>query len=95
MLAADWVNEIGLKLGKLSAPSAAALKPMLPDVASVSDLIDTMHDARPLAPMATDAMIPMPAIIRSRVTLAMSMPFLDVTRRRSRDHRKAPWKGSS
>jgi len=30
VLAADWVNEIGLKLGKLSGATVAALKPMLP-----------------------------------------------------------------
>jgi acetyltransferase len=47
VLAADWVNEIGLKLGKLSASSVASLKPLLPDVASISDLIDVSEDATP------------------------------------------------
>ena len=47
VLAADWVNEIGLKLGKLSAPSVASLKPLLADVASISDLIDVSEDATP------------------------------------------------
>jgi len=47
VLAADWVNEIGLKLGKLSGTTIAALKPMLPEVASISDLIDVSEDATP------------------------------------------------
>jgi acetyltransferase len=47
VLAADWVHEIALKLGKLSAPSIAALKPLLPDVASICDLIDVSEDATP------------------------------------------------
>ncbi len=47
VLAADWVNEIGLKLGKLSAASMVALKPMLPDGASICDLIDISEDATP------------------------------------------------
>jgi acetyltransferase len=47
VLAADWVNEIGLKLGKLSPMSIAGLKPLLPDVASISDLIDVSEDATP------------------------------------------------
>jgi acetyltransferase len=47
VLAADWVNEISLQLGKLSAESIAALKPLVPDVASISDLIDLSEDATP------------------------------------------------
>jgi len=47
VLAADWVNEISLELGKLSPASAAALKPQLPDVASITDLIDVSEDATP------------------------------------------------
>jgi len=47
VLAADWVNEIGLKLGRLSPMTIAGLKPLLPDVASVSDLIDVSEDATP------------------------------------------------
>ena len=31
VLAADWINELQLQLGRLSAESAAALKPQLPD----------------------------------------------------------------
>lgn len=45
VLAADWVNEISLDLGKLSAESAAALKPQLALLASLSDLIDLSEDA--------------------------------------------------
>ncbi len=47
VLAADWVNEIGLQLGRLSAPAADALKPLLPELASLSDLIDLTEDASP------------------------------------------------
>ena len=45
VLAADWVNEIHLELGKLSAASAATLKPLLPEQASLADLIDVSEDA--------------------------------------------------
>ena len=45
VLAADWVNEIGLELGKLSAESVATLKPALPPAASLADLIDLSEDA--------------------------------------------------
>ena len=47
VLAADWVNEIHLELGKLSPESASALKPQLPELASLSDLIDLSEDAGP------------------------------------------------
>ena len=47
VLAADWVNEIGLKLGKLSPASVAALKPLLPAGAAITDLIDISEDATP------------------------------------------------
>jgi acetyltransferase len=47
VLAADWVNEIFLQLGKLSPESVSALKPQLPDFASLSDLIDLSEDAGP------------------------------------------------
>jgi acetyltransferase len=47
VLAADWVNEISLKLGKLSAESVKALKPLLPPLASLSDLIDLSEEATP------------------------------------------------
>ena len=45
VLAADWVNEIHLELGKLSIESAESLKPLLPDLASLSDLIDLSEEA--------------------------------------------------
>lgn len=47
VLAADWVNELYLHLGRLSAESAAALAPQLPPLASLSDLIDLSEDAGP------------------------------------------------
>ena len=47
VLAADWVNEIGLHLGKLSPGSAASLKPLLPATASLADLIDLSEEAGP------------------------------------------------
>ncbi len=45
VLAADWVNEISLELGKLSAESVAALGPQLPALASLTDLIDLSEEA--------------------------------------------------
>jgi acetyltransferase len=45
VLAADWVSEISLVLGKLSPESASALKPQLPEFASLSDLIDLSESA--------------------------------------------------
>jgi len=47
VLAADWVNELSLQLGKLSAESVKALKPQLPPLASLSDLIDLSEEATP------------------------------------------------
>ena len=47
VLAADWVNEIHLELGKLSAAGAEALKPQLPELASLSDLMDLTEEASP------------------------------------------------
>ncbi|MFM9426111.1 acetyltransferase [Variovorax sp. GrIS 2.14] len=47
VLAADWVNEIGLQLGKLSAESAQKLQPHLPALASLTDLIDLSEEAEP------------------------------------------------
>ena len=47
VLAADWVNEISLQLGKLSSESVVALKPQLPTLASLTDLIDLSEDAGP------------------------------------------------
>ncbi|MFN6997116.1 MAG: GNAT family N-acetyltransferase, partial [Aquincola tertiaricarbonis] len=45
VLAADWVNEIFLQMGKLSVESATALKPLLPEQASLADLIDLSEEA--------------------------------------------------
>jgi acetyltransferase len=47
VLAADWVNEIHLHLGKLSASTVDTLKPLLPALASLVDLIDLSEDASP------------------------------------------------
>ena len=47
VLAADWVNEIHLQLGRLSTESQATLKPLLPDLASLTDLIDLSEEAGP------------------------------------------------
>ena len=47
VLAADWVNEIHLHLGKLSASTVNTLKPLLPALASLVDLIDLSEDACP------------------------------------------------
>ena len=45
MLAADWVSEINLELGQLAPETAAQLAPLLPDLASLTDLIDLSEDA--------------------------------------------------
>lgn len=45
VLAADWINEISLELGKLSPEAAAELKPRLPELASLSDLVDLSEEA--------------------------------------------------
>lgn len=45
VLAADWINEIGLQLGRLSQDAAAALKPQVPELASLSDLVDLSEEA--------------------------------------------------
>ena len=47
VLAADWVNEIELQLGTLSLASVAALKHLVPPLASLTDLIDLSEDAGP------------------------------------------------
>ncbi|MFT7722662.1 MAG: bifunctional acetate--CoA ligase family protein/GNAT family N-acetyltransferase [Roseateles sp.] len=47
ILAADWVDEIGLQLGRLSPDVAAALKPQLPPLASLVDLVDLSAAATP------------------------------------------------
>ena len=45
VLAADWISEIGLQLGKLSPDVAAALQAQLPSRASLTDLIDLSAEA--------------------------------------------------
>ena len=45
VLAADWVNEIDLELGKLSPDSAKTLQPLLPAFASLTELIDLSEEA--------------------------------------------------
>lgn len=45
VLAADWINELQLELGKLSAASAETLKPLLPPLATLTDLIDLSEEA--------------------------------------------------
>lgn len=47
VLAADWVSEIGLQLGRLSPDVAGALQPRLPELASLADLIDLSAAATP------------------------------------------------
>jgi acetyltransferase len=47
VLAADWVNEISLQLGKLSVETVTTLKPLLPPLATLTDLIDLSEDAGP------------------------------------------------
>jgi len=45
VLAADWINELQLELGRLSATTAETLKPQLPPLASLTDLIDLSEEA--------------------------------------------------
>lgn len=47
VLAADWVSEIGLQLGKCAPETIAALKPRLPPLASLTDLVDLSEEALP------------------------------------------------
>jgi acetyltransferase len=47
VLAADWVNEIRLELGRLSPKVAEALRPRLPAQASLEDLIELSDEANP------------------------------------------------
>ncbi|KKW68119.1 GCN5 family acetyltransferase [Lampropedia cohaerens] len=47
VLAADWISEIGLELGVLSADAARALQDQLPANASLTDLIDISEEAGP------------------------------------------------
>ena len=45
VLAADWINELQLQLARLSTETAASLKPHLPELASLVDLIDLSEEA--------------------------------------------------
>ncbi|GAB4399836.1 MAG: GNAT family N-acetyltransferase [Rhodoferax sp.] len=45
VLAADWVSEIQLELGRLNAEQAQALRPKLSPLATLSDLIDLSEEA--------------------------------------------------
>ena len=47
VLAADWVSEIQLALGVLSPETVLALQPLLPPLASLTDLIDLSEEAQP------------------------------------------------
>ena len=47
VLAADWINEIDLQLGRLSPESIAAVVTQLPAQASTADLIDLSEEAGP------------------------------------------------
>ena len=47
VLAADWVSEIQLQLGQLTPANATALRPLLPPLASLCDLIDLSEEAAP------------------------------------------------
>ena len=45
VLAADWISEIGLQLGRFSPDTVEKLRPQLPALASMSDLIDVSEEA--------------------------------------------------
>jgi acetyltransferase len=47
VLAADWINELSLALAQLSPQTVAELKPRLPELASLVDLVDLSEDAGP------------------------------------------------
>ena len=47
VLAADWISEINLQLACLTSEQAQALKPQLPPLVSLSDLIDVSEEAGP------------------------------------------------
>ena len=47
VLAADWVSEINLELGRLTPEQVTALKPLMPPLATLTDLIDVSEDAGP------------------------------------------------
>ena len=45
VLAADWISEIGLQLGRFSTETVDKVRPQLPPLASLSDLIDVSEEA--------------------------------------------------
>ena len=47
VLAADWISEINLELATLLPEQAQALKPLLPPLATLCDLIDVSEEAGP------------------------------------------------
>jgi len=47
VLAADWLSEIGLELGRLAPETAATLLPQLPALASLTGLLDVSQEAGP------------------------------------------------
>jgi acetyltransferase len=47
VLAADWASEIHLDLGRLTSEQVAKLTPVMPPLATFSDLIDVSEDAGP------------------------------------------------
>src|SRR5512133_714372 len=47
VLAADWVSESNLELGRLTPEQALAIKPQLPPLATLTDLIDVSEEAGP------------------------------------------------
>ena len=47
VLAADWISEIDLHLGTLSPATITALRPQLPPLATLTDLVDLSEDASP------------------------------------------------
>jgi acetyltransferase len=47
VLAADWISEINLDLGRLTAEQVQALTPVMPKQATFTDLLDLSEDANP------------------------------------------------
>jgi acetyltransferase len=47
VLAADWISEINLELGRLTPEQTLALQPQMPTLATLTDLIDVSEDAGP------------------------------------------------
>ncbi|MBP6008238.1 MAG: GNAT family N-acetyltransferase [Rhodoferax sp.] len=47
VLAADWISEINLEMGRLSPQEALALKAVMPPLATFTDLLDVSEEATP------------------------------------------------